>query len=401
MAGPWEVQESMAGEVESGDTLALSGREGYAEYRRAVAFREQFDYQGAMEAMRKAVNKDTLNPRWWSELAEVYQLMGNGPDALAAFRKAVDLDPSRLPLKARMGRLLLSIQENREAYQVFTELRRADSLHLFYNRQLAISASRLGKSREARDLFRQVLEMNPRDYGSTLALATLLQQDTAFALARDYLKKSLDLFPGNSQLELRLAQNDYYLKAYDRAAEGYERYLSHNDTSLVVRKEYGVVLFFAKREAEALRMLEQALFLAPNDPMIPFYMGLSHKNLKNFGEAVGYMKMARDLAIPWTLPVIHRTLAQLYGLQREFPRALEAYKKVLELDPSDSEALFEMATTCEEFEKDKTIAFQYYRRYLEKAGKGAPHEVYARTRMAKIKEALFFDNRGQNLLLPE
>ena len=59
------------------------------------------------------------------------------------------------------------------------------------------------------------------------------------------------------------------------------------------------------------------------------------------------------------------------------------------------------ATTCEVFEKDKTIAFQYYRRYLEKAGKGAPHEVYARTRMAKIKEALFFDNRGQNLLLPE
>lgn len=401
VAVPWEVQESLSGEEEPEDTLVLSTRQGYAEFRRAEALREQFDYPGAVEALREAVNKDSLNTRWLSELAEVYQLMGNAPDALAALRRAVVLDPARLPLKARMGRLLLSMQENREAYRVFTELRKADSLHLFYSRQLAISASRLGKSREARELFRQVLEMNPRDYGSTLALATLLQQDTAFTLARVYLKQSLDLFPGNSLLELRTAQNDYYLKAYDRAAEGYERYLSHNDTSLVVRKEYGVVLYFAKREAEALRILEPALYLAPNDAMIPFYMGLSHKSLKNFGEAIGHMQMAGDLAVPWTLPVIHRTLAQLYGMQRDFPRAIEAYQKVLELDPSDSEVLFEMATTYEEFESDKTVAFQYYRRYLEKAGKGAPNEAYARTRMAKIKEALFFDNRGQNLVLPE
>ena len=276
---------------------------------------------------------------------------GEWSDALAAFRKAVALDPSRLPLKARMGGFCSPCRRTGglPGFHGVAQSR----LPAFVLQPAMAIALRASANREARDLFRQVLEMNPRDYGSTLALATLLQQDTAFALARDYLKKSLDLFPGNSQLELRLAQNDYYLKAYDRAAGGYERYLSHSDTSLVVRKEYGVVLFFAKREAEALRMLEPALFLAPNDPMIPFYMGLSHKNLKNFGEAVGYMKMARDLAIPWTLPVIHRTLAQLYGLQREFPSALEAYQKVLELDPSDSEALFEMATTCEEFEKTK------------------------------------------------
>jgi tetratricopeptide (TPR) repeat protein len=403
VAEPWEVQESLSGEgqLEAADSLVLPTRQGYAEYRRALALREQFNYPAAVEALREAVQKDSLNTRWWSELADVYQLMGNAPDALATFRKAVALDPSHPPLKARMGRLLLSMQENREAYQVFSELRQADSLHLFYNRQLAVSASRLGKNREARERFRQVLELNPRDYGSTLALVTLLQQDTAFALARDYLVKSLALFPGNSVLELRTAQNDYYLKAYDRAAEGYELYLAHNDTALNVRKEYGVVLYFSKRETEALRILEPAIYLSPNDPMIPFYSGLCHKNLKNFGEAIRFMQTAGELAIPWTLPVIHRTLAQLYGQQREFRRAIEAYEKVLELDSSDSEVLFEIATTYEEFESDKTVAFQYYRRYVEMAGKGAPNEAYARNRMAKIKEALFFDSKGKNLILPE
>ncbi len=398
---PWEVQESLAGEAESEDTLALSGRVGYAEYRRGVALRERFDYPGAVEALREAVYKDSLNIRWWSELADIYQLMGNAPDALEAFRKAVALDSSDLPLRARMGRLLLSMQENKEAYRLFSELRNSDSLHLVYNRQLAISASRLGKNREARDRFMQVLAMNPRDYGSTLALSTLLQQDTAFALAGVYLTNSLELFPRNSLLELRLARNDYYLNAYDRAAEGYERFLSHNDTTLVVRKEYGVVLYFSKREEEALRILEPALYLAPNDPLICFYLGLCHKNLKSFGEAIRYLQTAEKLSVPWYLPSIHRNLAQLHGLRREFSRAVEAYEKVLELDPGDFEVLFEMATTYEEFESDKTVAFQYYRRYLEEGGKGAPNEAYARQRMAKIKEALFFDNKGKELILPD
>ena len=63
VAVPWEVQESLSGEEEPEDTLVLSTRQGYAEFRRAEALREQFDYPGAVEALREAVNKDSLNTR--------------------------------------------------------------------------------------------------------------------------------------------------------------------------------------------------------------------------------------------------------------------------------------------------------------------------------------------------
>ncbi len=384
-----------------GDTLLLSSRPGYAEYRQALALRDRFDYPGALGALRQALARDSANTVWWSELADLYIAMGNSVDALHAYQHALTITPGHLPLKGRMGRLLLTMQENRDAYRVFTELRKADSLNLFFNRQLAISASRLNKSGEAKQLFLKVLEMNPRDLGSSLALATLYQQDTAFVQAGKILADAQELFPGNSLVELRLAQNDYYLKEYARAAEGYAQYLSHNDTTLNVRKEYGVVLYFNKEEDKALRMLEPALYLTPNDPMIPFYMGLSYKNLKDFEAAQQYLKLAEELSMPWYLPVIHRTMAQVHGLCREFPKAIASYRKVLELDPADYEVLFEMATTYEEFEPDKSVAYQYYRKYLEKAGNDALNEAYARNRMAKIREALFFDNRGQNLVLPD
>ncbi len=383
------------------DTLLLSSRPGYGEYRQALDLRDRFDYPGALSALRQALVRDSTNTVWWSELADLYIAMGNSVDALHAYRHALTITPGHLPLKGRMGRLLLTMQENREAYRVFTELRQADSLNLFFNRQLAISASRLNKSGEAKQLFLKVLEMNPRDLGSSLALATLYQQDTAFVQARKILAGAQELFPGNSLLELRLAQNDYYLKEYARAEEGYAQYLSHNDTTLNVRKEYGVVLYFNKEEEKALLMLEPLLYLAPNDPMIPFYMGLSAKNLKDFNSSKQYLKLAEELSMPWYLPSIHRTMAQVHGLCREFSEAIASYQKLLELDPTDSEVFFEMATTYEEFESDKTVAFQYYRKYLENAGRGALNEAYARSRMAKIREALFFDNRGQNLILPE
>ncbi len=256
------------------DTLLLSSRPGYAEYRQALDLRDRFDYPGALASLQQALVRDSANTVWWSELADLHIAMGNSVDALHAYRHALTITPGHLPLKGRMGRLLLTMQENREAYRVFTELRKADSLNLFFNRQLAISASRLNKNREAKQLFLKVLEINPRDLGSSLALATLYQQDTAFAQAGKILAGAHELFPGNSLLELRLAQNDYYLKEYARSAEGYAQYLSHNDTTLNVRKEYGVVLYFNKEEDKALLMLEPALYLAPNDPMIPFYMGL-------------------------------------------------------------------------------------------------------------------------------
>lgn len=383
------------------DSLLLSSRPGYGEYRHALALREGFDYPGALAALQQALARDSTNTVWWSELADLCIAMGNSVDALHTYQHALTITPGHLPLKGRMGRLLLIMQENREAYRVFTELRKADSLNLFFNRQLAISASRLNKNREAKQLFQKVLEMNPRDLGSSLALATLYQQDTAFVKAREILTGAHELFPGNSLLELRLAQNDYYLKEYARAAEGYAQYLSHNDTTLNIRKEYGVVLYFSKEEDMALLMLEPLLHLAPNDPMVPYYMGLSYKNLKDFEAAKQYLKLAEELTIPWYLPFIHRTMAQIHGLCREFPEAIASYRKVLELDPSDTEVLFEMATTYEEFESDKTVAFQFYRQYIEKSGKGALNEAYARSRMAKIREALFFDNRGKNLMLPE
>lgn len=66
--------------------------------------------------------------------------------------------------------------------------------------------------------------------------------------------------------------------------------------------------------------------------------------------------------------------------------------KMLDLYKCNSlnyEVLFEIATSYEEFNFNKTLALNYYKSYLKEAGDKAKNADYALERMRKIKEELF------------
>jgi tetratricopeptide (TPR) repeat protein len=88
---------------------------------------------------------------------------------------------------------------------------------------------------------------------------------------------------------------------------------------------------------------------------------------------------------------MYHHLGQICGQQRKFPESIEALKKSLELDSSNPEILFEIATTYEEYNSNKTLALNYYRIYLKEAGEAGKNVNYTLDRMQRIKEDLFFE----------
>ena len=103
------------------------------------------------------------------------------------------------------------------------------------------------------------------------------------------------------------------------------------------------------------------------------------------------MKTAIEAATPFYLSDMYHHLGQIYGLQRKFEESIAALKKANELDPKDHEVLFEIATTYEEFNNNKTIALNYYQIYLNEAGMGGKNSEYAQARINRIKEDMFFE----------
>ena len=171
----------------------------------------------------------------------------------------------------------------------------------------------------------------------------------------------------------------------------YAEYIAMNDSSRSVLKNYGICLYFSQQEEDALHVLGKCYQETVNDPIVNFYMGAAYKKLKQFPESVGFFKLAIETATPFYLAEIYHHLGQVYGWQREYQLSIEAYREAMRLDPEKLELLFEIATTYEEFDFQKTIALHYYRDYLKQAGEQARNAAYALDRIKKIKEELFFE----------
>jgi tetratricopeptide (TPR) repeat protein len=154
---------------------------------------------------------------------------------------------------------------------------------------------------------------------------------------------------------------------------------------------YGISNYFALYYEDAISILEICLSQTANDPYVLFYLSLCHKKLNDFEVSEDFMNAAIEAATPAYLPEMYHHLGQILGQQRKFAESIAALQKANELDPDNAEVLFEIATTYEEFNSNKTLALNYYRLYLKEAGETGNNVNYALTRISRIKEEMFFE----------
>ena len=349
------------------------------------------DYPQAIRYLQESLNALPNEANIHAELAEAHSALGNVPDAISHYRQALRKDQGSLLYKSKLGQLLLSQREFTEAYALFGLIREVDSTNLLNNKYLAVAAARTNHSDEAIELLEEVLEINPRDIGSYMSLSGLYNQDKKYTRANDVISRGLEQFPGNKSLLLRLAQNLYNQHNFADALPVYEEWLQTNALYFDVRKEYGITLYLNKQEDKALQILEPALEEVPNDPYVALYIGLCHKKLKDFDTSQGYLELAIESSTPPYLSDIYHHLGQVHGLKREFELSIQMLLKAYELDPENYELLFEIATTYEEYNANKTMALNYYQLYLTEAKEKARNPNYALDRITRIKEELFFE----------
>ena len=361
-------------------------------FKKGLVFNSLQNYQEAVGAFSEAINLEPGNPEILSEMAEGLAVLGNFYDATSYFQKAVKLQPGNLSLVAKLGRNYISLKDYKSAYTCFSELYLKDSSNVYWNKQLAYCAFRTGKKNEAISLYEKVLVQNPRDYLSYFNLLRIYDKEKEALKILATIKNGLINFPGNADFFGERAKFFFETKEYENAKADYENYYAAGGDSLYpVLMNYGISCYFAKDENKAISVLEECVNQVANDPYVLFYLSLSHKKLNNFEISEAYMNAAIEAATPAYLPEMYHHLGQILGQQRKFEASIAALQKANELDPTNTEVLFEIATTYEEFNSNKTLALNYYRIYLKEAGESGKNVDYALTRITKIKEELFFE----------
>lgn len=360
-------------------------------FKKGLVYNSLQKYQEALVAFSEALQLDPNNSEIMSEMAESLSILGNNADAIQFYKKALKLGPDNLPLAGKLGRVYINLKEYKNAYDIFSGIYLKDSSNVFWNKQLAYCSFRMFKREQAVFLYEKVLEANPRDYGtySNLIHAYNWQKEGNKIMAA--ISKGLNEFPNDAELLLEQANYLFKTKRYGPAMENFKNYFEAGGDSIYeIAMNYGISTYFADFTEEALRIFNDLNRANPNDAIVLYYQSLCYKKLKNFEESEKLMQWAIDATTPDYVSEMYHHLGQILGQQRKFEESINALKKSNEMNPENVEVLFEIATTFEEYNSNKTMALNYYRIYLTEAGESGKNINYALERITKIKEDLFF-----------
>lgn len=346
----------------------------------------------AAKSLENSIALDSTNSKYLSEYAELQAELGNPYKAVRYYKKAVDNSKDDLNLKCSLGKAYMNIEDYKKAFEVFSLIQIMDSTNLVYNKQLGLAAFRIGEIDLAISKFEKVLEYNPNDFSTYMNLISLyLKNKDAVHIVRTS-DRALYFFSENTAILYREANSLYVLKEYEEARSPFESYLAKNDSVFDVLENYGITLYFNRDELKARKIMEKCFALNPTDQFVNFYLGLICKKLLDFPKCIEYLNMAIAASQPAYLTEMYHLLGQVFGLQREFEKSIQALKEAYKCNPLKYEILAEIATTYEEFSPNKKLALDYYHQYLKEAGDEAVNAEYAQERIRKIEEKLNFKN---------
>ena len=365
--------------------------------KKGVILQKKFDFTGAVKALERAYQLDSLNTNILNELGEANTNLGNHQLALPYFKALYMADTTNSVNALKLARSYFNQRIYREPFEILKVNYALDSSNVFINKQFAFSAARTGHDSLAIAVFKKVICQNPLDLSNYTNLASVYQKKENYNEVVTTLEKGLEVFPDESTLLLKLGDAHFNKREYAKAVIPYEKYLVKGDSIAAVLKNLGISYFFEKREKEGLYLLEKYLLLDSDDPIAGFYIGLCYKELNQLHESILHLNFASKIAIPYYLADIYHHLGNVYGLNREFKKSIEALQKAYELDSTQCSALFEIATTYEELQKDKAPAIKYYNAYLKSTKEDNSYyrklTEYALDRKRKLKEEKFFEGK--------
>ncbi len=183
----------------------------------------------------------------------------------------------------------------------------------------------------------KAVKADPESAYLRLELADLLLKVMKVEEARTHAGVALELEPNNRRAR-RLMAGIYTLTGNHKAA------ISQYETLIVEGSENSEEIFFlvalyveTLEYEKALDLLQEYRKKRPNDVFGPFYLGKVYAELKLYKEAERYYNEA--LKINSEMPDIWLSLGLIYEFTERRDDAVEAYKKLLEIDGDDRQAL--------------------------------------------------------------
>ncbi len=288
-------------------------------------------YEEALTYSENAVKRNPRLTAAYINMGNALEGLGKTEEALKSYDKAIKFDPKEPRAYSNKGCALQNIYKDREAIENFDKALGIDPKYheaLYYK---ADSLIYLGNYEEAVKCLDKSIELNPdnAEYyeGKGRALYFLGKYNESI----ECLDKSLIITPEYSNALLWKAKNYLYLEEYDKAKEICETVLKKDPENPFAYDVKGNMLVLQHKYKDAIPLFDKAIELSPNyEDAYADKIG-AHYYMKSYAQCIDLSLKAAE-KFPQNIDVLWY-LADCYSAKNMHDKAIEYYKKVIELDP--------------------------------------------------------------------
>ncbi len=237
-------------------------------YGRALAGQERLEE--AARQLEKARSLGATDSRTLALLANVCERAGKPDEAAAAYEAALQADPEDAALRHDLGRLYLAAGRPADALRELERAVRSNGAVAAYQLDYGRALEAAGNLPGAEKAYRRAVELSPNLPGAHFALGRLLQREgktdeagRELATHHALYERALDAVSASNAQKASAALAWKQLEA-GKTSDALARFRSLPESPDSLRGQ-ALALSRLGRHAEAVRALEKALQLAPDD----------------------------------------------------------------------------------------------------------------------------------------
>jgi len=289
----------------------------------------QRDFLHAQESLEHAVK---LAPTWTrvrNDVANVYVALQKPELAEKEFREVLRLDPANRDGNYNLGLLLLAKGAPADAIACFQRVR-PQNVETRFN--LVHAYLEAGRTAEALKIANQLSQDNKNDVQLHFTLGVLLASEKQYRTAELELEKANALQPETFEILYNLGQAYLRDKNPSKAEPVLGRAVKLKPDSADALALLAQAEFDQSRPLDALDLLVRAHKLAPANTNVIFLMARVSMTQNYFEDAIPLLESGVKIAPD--RPDLHAALGESYFMSGKTEKAIEEFKKLIELDPS-------------------------------------------------------------------
>ncbi len=326
------------------------------------------------------------------KLGKAYQNIGNPNKAIKLFEKILEKNPTNYLLKYHLAKLFFAKKKFLKSEILLHNLISNDKTNPNYYYYLGNVFNNIDSIIKAKIQYKNVLKFDENHLKTHYKLATIYRKEKNIDSTNYYLKKGLKI---NANYTILLQLNSkvaYKGKNYPEVIKSVKKLDSLMVSSKFYKHLQGFSYYHTFQYEKAEKILLKLLLTKQADEKTLFYLGLTHKALKNFDQATYYFLLSIQQQTPQLSQ--HYYQLGLIAIANEKPKiAIKYFKKSIEEKQYNPDALYQLATLSEDYYKDKKIALELYKKYLNMfEGHHKQRALYVKQQIKKINTLLFYKN---------